>query len=371
MANKPVKIKRNTSISGKKYHRKAAAKKILSILFALAALLALGFFGAPAVAEMINNIKERPQPVITEPPAEPTPTPGEIIEPTINPGDVETDIVVKTNICSYVDVKNLLSDTAIRQQASQLKEKGVTIAVVTLKNADGTINYPSKTAIGSQAVAKQTVDFKLVADIFAENDIALAANVYTFMDKTAPDIDRETAVLYKGTDFKWLDTSKEFGGKPWANPASGVMQQYLYDLVQEIKTEFGIKYFIFSGTHLPTGYSLEMRDFGVSDAALQAQLQGFISSMQSKVAAFGGDAFFEFDLGAINGGDVAKYIVAPQRLGAANIVVSGTAEDYLAADIAQISRKLKEDFEVEKIAFRCTDGNLTDTVPDDDDYFVQ
>jgi hypothetical protein len=206
---------------------------------------------------------------------------------------------------------------------------------------------------------------------FKANGIDVTAQVYAFMDKIAPSADVSTAVMYKGSTYRWFDSDPALGGKPWANPASGVMQQYLYDLVQEIKTQFGIKYFIFSGTQLPTGYSLDKRDFGVSEAALQAQLQGFISSMQSKVAAFGGDAFFEFDLGAINGGDVAKYMVAPQRLGAANIVVSGTAEDYLAADIAQISRKLKEDFEVEKLAFRCTDGNLTDTVPDDDDYFVQ
>lgn len=371
MANKPVKIKRNTSISGKKYHRKAAAKKILSIIFALGALLALGFFGAPAVVEMINNMKDRPQQIITEPPAEPTPTPGEIIEPTTNPGDAQTDIIIKTNICSFVDVKNLLTEASARQQAAQLKEKGVTLAVVTLKNADGTINYPSQTAIGSRALAKQTVDVKKVMEIFGENGIGVVANIYTFMDKTAPDIDRETAVLYAGSDFKWLDTSKEFGGKPWANPASGVMQQYLYDLVQEINRDFGIKYFIFSGTQLPTGYSLDKRDFGVSEAALQAQLQGFISAMQSRVAAFGGDAFFEFDLAAINGGDVAKYIVAPQRLGAANIVVSGTAEEYLAADITAVSKKLKEDFNVEKIVFRCTDSNLSVTVPEDDDYFVQ
>ena len=371
MARKPVKIKRNTSISGKKYHRKAAAKKALSILFALGALLALGFFGAPAVAEMIQNIKDRPQQIITEPSAQPTATPGEIVEPTTNPGDVKTDILQQTNVCSIVDVKNLLTEDAIRKQAAVLKEKDVDFAVVTLKDKDGAVWYTSATEIGAQAVSKQTVDVKKVVEIFAENDINVVANVYTFMDKTAPDINRDTAVLYVGTDYKWLDTSKEFGGKAWANPASSAMQQYLYDLVQEIKTELGIKYFIFSGTQLPTGYSLDKRDFGVSDAALQAQLQGFIGTMQSKVAAFGGDAFFEFDLTAINGGDVAKYMVAPQRLGAVNIVVSGTTEEFAAADMAAVSRKLKEDFNVEKLVFRCTDGNLTDTIPEADDYFVQ
>ena len=371
MGNRPVKIKRNTSISGKKYSRKRAAKKVFSIIFALAALLALGFFGAPAVVEMLNNMGEKQQHTISEPPAEPTPTPGEVVEPTTNPGDVENDIVEKTMLCSMVDVNSLANEAAITQQAASLKDKGVSYAVITLKNKDGFVHYDSKTTIGSQAKHKQQIDVAKVVEIFGQHDITVVANIYTFMDKTAPDIDRSTAVLYVGTDYKWLDSSKELGGKAWANPASSTMQQYIGDIVQEIKTEFGIKNFIFSGVQLPTGYSLDKRDFGVSESALQAQLQGFIDTMENKVAAFGGDAFFAFDLAAVNGGDVAKYIVAPQRLGAANMVLEGTAEDFAAADLAVISKKLKNDYSVEMLIYRNTEGSMDNPVPDGDDYFVQ
>ena len=371
MGNRPVKIKRNTSISGKKYSRKRTAKKVVSIIFALAALLALGFFGAPAVVEMLNNMGEKQQHVISEPPAEPTPTPGETVEPTTNPGDVENDIVEKTNICSMVDVYSLTNETAITQQAAALKEKGVSYAVVTLKNADGLIHYDSKTAIGSQAKHSQQIDVAKVVEIFGQNDITVVAEIYTFKDKTAPNIDRSTAVKYTGTDMNWWDSSKELGGKPWANPASSTMQQYIADLVQEIKTQFGIKNFIFSGVQLPTGYSLDKRDFGVSESALQAQLQGFIDTMENKVAAFGGDAFFAFDMAAVNGGDVAKYIVAPQRLGAANMLLEGTAEDFAAADLAAISEKLKNDYSVEMLIYHNTEGSVDNPIPRGDDYFVQ
>lgn len=370
MANKPVKIRRNTSISGKKYKRKTTAKKIFGMLFALGALLALGFFGAPAVVQMINDIKDRPQTVISEPPAEPTPTPGEIVEPTTNPGDVQNDIVQQTKVCAYVDAYSLSDETLIAQKAEELKQKGVHYAVVTLKNQDGLLHYESKTEIGLQAKHNQIIDVEKAVEIFGRNDIAVVAEIYTFRDKTTPTIDRTTAVKYQGTDMNWLDSSKELGGKPWANPASSTMQQYIMDIVQEINTLYGIENFIFSGTHLPTGYSLDKRDFGVSDAALQAQLQGFIDMMENKVAAFGGDAFFVFDLAAVNGGDVAKYMVAPQRLGAANIILTGSGEDFASADIAAVSEKLKEDFDVEKLVFRNTDGDISGLVTDGDDYFI-
>lgn len=371
MANKPVKIKRNASISGKKYNRKRNAKKAVSIVFALAALLALGFFGAPAVMEMLENMQNKQQNIISEPPAEPTPTPGDTVEPTANPGDVQDDIVMQTKLLYNVSVYSLTTDDGIAQQAALLKEKGVDYAVITLKNADGFVHYDSKTEIGSQAKHNQLIDVKKVVEAFAENDITVVANIYTFMDKTAPAIDRTTAVKYLGTDMNWLDSSKELGGKPWANPASAAMQQYITDLVQEIKTDYGIKNFIFSAVQLPTGYSLDKRDFGVSESALQAQIQGFIDTLENKVAAFGGSAFFAFDITAVNGGDVSKYIVAPQRLGAANMVLTGTEEEYQAADLAAISEKLREDYSVEKLIFWNTEGSLTDKVPAADDYFVQ
>ena len=70
MAKKPVKIKRNHSISGKRRQRNEIVKKVLSLVFALGALLAIGFFGAPAVAEMMDNMS-KPKPQNT-----PSPTPA-------------------------------------------------------------------------------------------------------------------------------------------------------------------------------------------------------------------------------------------------------------------------------------------------------
>ena len=367
MAKKPMKIKRNVSVAGRRHKRTIAAKKVLTVLFALAGLVAIGFFGAPAVIEFVNGLGEKDDIVISQPEA----TPESVVEPTANPGDVQTDITEKTGVYAAVSVYKLTSDAGIDAAVADLASAGVTHAVITLKNQDGLLHYESATEIGSQAKHNQTIDVKKVVDAFAAKNIAVVAEIYCFMDKMAPDIDRSTAVLYAGGDYRWYDNDPNLGGKPWANPASSTMQQYIAGLVQEIKTQYGIKNFIFSAVQLPEGYSLDKRDFGVGMSSVQAQMQGFIDSMEAKVAAFGGDAFFAFDIAAANGGDVAKYIVAPQRLGAVNMVLTGTQADFDGVDLDVLSAKLKNDFSVEKLVFCNTDATLENIVPKTDSYFVK
>ena len=344
MARKPIKIKRYNSISGKRRQRNTIIKKVISLVFALGALLAIGFFGAPAVVEMANNMS-KPKPQNT-----PSPTPAVTApvenQPTANPSDIQVDTA--TSYVYYtVDQSSLYSTEAFEKAILALKAAGADNAVVTLKDAQGLVWFDTQTEMGQQAKSSTLADVKRMVEICKENDVTLTAHLYVFHDRIAPTVNRDTAVKYKGTDMNWLDTSKEFGGKPWANPASAVMQEYIYDLVKELG-EMGVKEFIFSGVQLPTGYSLEYRDFGVSDAQLQAQLQGFINTMTSKVAAKGGDAYFAFDVKAISGADVAKYIVAPQRYGAANIVATGTAEEFAEFGKTALSA-LEKDENVERV----------------------
>lgn len=352
MANKPIKIKRNNSISGKRRQRNGVIKKVLSLVFAAAALFAIGFFGAPAVVEMANNMsKPKPQPT-------PVPTPVATApaetEPTADPSDVVVEEIEAAFVYGELDQSSLYNENAIKAGLDALKAKGADNAVVTLKDAQGLVWFDTQTEIGQAAKSKTLVDVKRLVEICEEKDMALTVQMYVFCDRIAPTANRDTAVKYKGTDMNWLDTSKELGGKPWANPASSVMQEYIYALVNELGN-MGVEDFIFSGVQLPTGYSLEMRDFGVSDSQLQAQLQGFIKTLSSKVGAKGGDAYFAFDVKAISGADVAKYIITPQRYGAANIVAQGTAEEFAAHGQAALAA-LESDENVERIVVWNTDG---------------
>jgi len=353
MANKPIKIKRNNSISGKRRARNSIIKKVLSLVFAAGALLAIGFFGAPAVVEMAKNMsKPKPQPTPTPTPVATAPAES---ESTPNPSDIQIEIPQTAFTYGMVEQSSLYSEAAVKAAVEALKAKGVDNAVVTLKDAQGLVWFDTQTEIGTAAKSKTLADVSRLVEICKQNDMRLTVQMYVFCDRIAPTVNRDTAVKYMGTDMNWLDTSKELGGKPWANPASSVMQQYIYDLVAELG-DMGVDDFIFSGVQLPTGYSLEMRDFGVNDSQLQAQMQGFINTLSSKVAAKGGDAYFAFDVSAISGADVAKYIVAPQRYGAANIVAQGTAEDFAANGELALAA-LEKSEHVERVVIWATDGS--------------
>ena len=368
MAKKPIKIKRNNSISGKRRQRNVVVKKVLSLIFAAGALFAIGFLGAPAVVEMANNMsKPKPQntpsptPVVTAPPVE--------TQPTTNPSDIQIDTTKEKFVYGLADQSALYSEDAFKAAVDTLKAKGVDNVVVTLKDQQGLVWFDTQTEIGQKAKSSTLADVKRLAEICEEKDVAFTVQLYVFQDRITPTINRDTAVKYKGTDMNWLDSSKELGGKPWANPASSVMQEYIFALVKEL-VDMGAKDFIFSGVQLPTGYSLEMRDFGVSDAQLQAQLQGFINTLSSKVAAKGGEAYFVFDIKAISGADVAKYIVAPQRYGAENIVAAGTAEEFAANGESAVAA-LGKDENVERVVVWNTDGSAETDPKTDNGYFVK
>ena len=367
MANKPIKIKRNNSISGKKRQRAAVAKKVLSLVFVAAGLLAVGFFGAPAVVEMVENMGKEKPPVVQP---TPEPTPENIpVEPTADPSDVQIDQAAVSYTYGVVEQSSLYNETAFKAAVTALKAKGADNIVVTLKDPQGLVWFDTQTEMGQGAKSSTIVDVTKLVEICQQNDVNFTAQLYVFQDRIAPTVNRATAVKYKGTEMNWLDTSKELGGKPWANPANSEMQQYMYDLVKELG-DMGVKDFIFSGAHLPTGYSLEMRDFGVSEAQLQAQLQGFINTMNSKVTAKGGEAYFAFDVVAISGTNVEKYIITPQRYGASNIVAFGTAEEF-ATYGQQALAALENDENVERFVVWNTSGN-TETDPQaPNGYFVK
>jgi hypothetical protein len=115
---------------------------------------------------------------------------------------------------------------------------------------------------------------------------------------------------------------------------------------------------------------LERRPPSPADAQLQAQMQGFINTLSSKVAAKGGEAYFVFDVKAISGADVAKYIVAPQRYGTANIVATGTTEEFaLHGENALAS--LEKDENVERIVVWNTQGKAETDPQAPNGYFVK
>ncbi|MEG1050063.1 MAG: putative glycoside hydrolase, partial [Oscillospiraceae bacterium] len=337
MAKKQMKIKRYSTNMGSGYQRKKMIKGIIGLSLALAVLLGAGYLAAPFIIDGIADFKlsgtqsgeGNPSPTPTATPPTQEETPPQPVVPT-----------VQTSIYCEVLPKELITKASIEKTAEQLKAKGANTAVITLKNAEGKLFFPSATDLGKQAAGEISLDLKLVADTFKASGITCCANVYTFMDRIAPTLDRTMAVKYVGTDYTWLDNAKELGGKPWANPASVKMQEYIYAITDEILSA-GFKEIIYSAVQLPTGYSLDKRDFGATNDQLLAQIKGFITTVQTRVSSFGAQADFAFDFASANGGDSAKYLVSPTRLGAANIILTGKQNDISLQDSEALARKLK------------------------------
>ena len=65
-----------------------------------------------------------------------------------------------------------------------------------------------------------------------------------------PRIDRTMAVHYNKTQMIWLDNEASKGGKPWLNPYSQTAQNYLLEVVKEVKN-LGVDAILLDGVQLP------------------------------------------------------------------------------------------------------------------------
>lgn len=369
MSKKQPKIKRYSSSMGKGYQKKRALTKTFGLFIAFAVLLGGGYFVAPYVIGSVGSFWQKFSAPIT---VEPTPViPGDSssITETI-PAPEQTPGIRQNLIYCEVSPEELSTKEKIQAMATKLKGKNVTTAVITLKDAAGNLFFQSNTVIGKESIGKTVISLPLVTEIFTENGIASCANLYTFMDKTAPNIDRSIAVKYIGTDYTWLDSAKELGGKPWANPASPIMQQYMYDITDEILSA-GFKEIIFSAVQLPTGHSLDKREFGVTNDQLLAQIKGFITSVQTRVSSFGARASFAFSFESVTGGDYKQYIDVPNRLGAENIILTCELSAMGDTDIAELSSRLKTNDNIEMLSIWLSDAELPAPPKELSGYFVK
>lgn len=81
-----------------------------------------------------------------------------------------------------LDVTALTDEAAIRAAARQLKQQGADYALVTLKDAAGTVYYASGVAAAAQSITENPVDAANIAAILREEGIIPAAQLAAFTD---------------------------------------------------------------------------------------------------------------------------------------------------------------------------------------------
>ena len=371
---KPIKIKRYKNSMGSSSTTVYRVKQLLPLAGIVLALILAGFLlGKPLLAMLSGAGKDdsSSRPAVSQPVESPRPqtTPSET-------PDSSEDIVVvppvthKTKVYYYADSNLLTTEGGIDNVISQMQAKNATHLVFDLKNKDGNLLYTSSNQYGSQLMAEKVIDLSLLTSKLSAAGITPVARMYTFMDKLISNVERSTAVMYQGTDTRWLDSSAALGGKAWANPASPVMQDYILALTDEIMAQ-GVKEFIFTAFHTPTGYSLDKRDFGASTDQVLANMKNLMGTLEAKISAKGGQCAMQVEYTAIMPeGDYAHYIVHPYQLGADNIVITAKGADIDVAAVIPVLENHRISEDIESITLWLTDNVSTDLTSAMDYRFV-
>ncbi|MBP0980474.1 MAG: hypothetical protein J6Q18_02810, partial [Oscillospiraceae bacterium] len=222
----------------------------------------------------------------------------------------------------------------------------------------------------SQLMAEKVIDLSLLTSKLSAAGITPVARLYTFMDKLISNVERSTAVMYLGTDTRWLDSSAALGGKAWANPASQIMRDYIISLTDEIMS-LGVKEIIYAGFHTPTGYSLDKRDFGATMDQVLANMRSLYNTLEAKVSAKGGRCSLQVEYTALMPeGNYSHYIVHPYQLGAENIIITAKGGD---TDVQQTVSQFKNATDAEEISsvtLWLTDNMNTEPAKALGDYFA-
>ena len=167
-----------------------------------------------------------------------------------------------------LDVTALTDDAAIRAAARQLKQQGADYALVTLKDAAGTVYYASGVAAAAQSITENPVDAANIAAILREEGIIPAAQLAAFTDPVSVYTDRSMGVHYDGNSL-WLDNvSAAKGGKAWMNPFAASAVQYVGDLIEEVQG-MGYEQVVLTGVQFPNIITRK-QDFGASGGKSRA-----------------------------------------------------------------------------------------------------
>lgn len=374
--NKPVKIKRHKNSMGTSSGPIASAKRIVPFVACAALVVLLGFFLGKPVVNFISGIGG-------EDSSSQTPISGEVHRDSSSaPSDTQSssqrssEIAIppvqdaKNRVYYYAAPSALSTEGGMDAVIKRMKERGATHLVFDVKNREGYVHYDSQNRYASQLKADVQIDIELLSDKLAANGLTAVGRMYTFMDKMISTVERSTAVMYRGTDTRWLDTSAALGGKSWANPASKIMQEYILALTDEVMSK-GVKEIIFAGFSTPTGYSLDKRDFGATTEQVLANMKNLIVTLQAKISAKGGYSAWQVEYSAVRpDGSYAQYIIHPYQLGAENIILTAKGGEIDVEAVVSSAEAASSAEEISSITLWLTDNVNAAATQQMNNYFT-
>jgi len=266
--------------------RPAPAQVILTVLIA-AALFAAGWFLYQPAYNWIMELAQPDEPeevLQTEDPSvEETPEEPEQPEPIPEKWSEELRAV-------WIPAEAAANSTMLESYIATLPGNPINAVVLELKDARGKVLYQSavETVALSGAQSETAFDLAAAAELLNQKGYTVLGRLYAFEDSTATSVLEEGKVYYAGTGFSWLDNSASMGGKAWLNPYAAQAQDYIAGLAAEALS-MGVDGLVLDGVQFPTGYSLEMADYGDTKNVSRVQvLSEFATRIETMVELRGG-----------------------------------------------------------------------------------
>lgn len=382
--NKPIKIKRYKNSMGTGTNAVYKIKRIAPVVLGVAVLVLVGFLMGKPIMNMLagdtdtSSQSQKPSSQVeTSSKVEVSSKDETTSQPVTSEDESSTNaqdtplVVEKNRVYYYADAVSLSTETGLDGVVAKAKAAGATHLVFDVKNQDGTVMYISQNEYASKLLSDKAFDLKAVCEKLSANGITPVARIYTFMDKQISNVERSTAVMYQGTDTRWLDSSAALGGKAWANPANSTMQAYITALADEVMS-MGVKEIIFAAFHTPTGYSLDKRDFGASMDQVRASMKNLYRTLEGKISAKGGRCSLQVEYTAVMPeGNYSHYIVHPYQIGATNIIITAKGADVDVAQAVSVLDVANNAEEISTAVLWFTDNVNTESIPRTGDHFTK
>lgn len=211
------------------------------------------------------------------------------------------------------------------------KEQNVKNVIIELKDEEGYIYYntSNKNAKNCKAVSTKAVsNLKSVIAKLRENKIAVTAKIHCFSDRIATDI-KDAAVKYQGENGgKWLDDTKENGGKSWLNPYSDAATNYVLSIAKEL-TDMGVDNILLASVRFPGGHqALAYYGYDSTSVSRDACLKRFVTSVKQHLAYANTEVWVEANIEHYLGKDPEVYGTNPFDLGADCVLANIVADDF-------------------------------------------
>ncbi len=210
-----------------------------------------------------------------EPPAE------ENKEPQPTPEPPEEPVVLEPAKAVYMSQGTLLSPALRADFLARVNKETVNTILFDVKGIGGTILYQSSldSVRKLEAQVPGAVDLKTVIDEIEAAGFTPRGRVNTFRDSIAAfGLAEDSMVMYRGSEWAWLDNSRELGGKAWLNPFKEISLSYNLAVLDEIM-KLGLRQIQLESVTYPVGYSTQYCDYGVA-VTNQSKLNQLLSYLK-------------------------------------------------------------------------------------------